>query len=222
MAARSAVSVRCVDTFVSERPADDRAREEVADDGKVDPAFIRPDVRDVGDPTLVGTRCLEVARELVRRDGMCRVGDGRSYALRRRGRREAHAAHAALYALLSDAPATSTQLVEHARAAVRLAHFREELADDRAELGIGADASAWWPVRMRVVALPGDAEEPAHRSDREGGLLRTDECESHSLSFAKKAAALRDPLELLTSDGSARRHSVGAHLRVSALSADEE
>lgn len=53
------------------RPADDPAREEIEHDGDVEPAFRRPDIREVGSPTAVRTagraRSLPTLRPVARR-----------------------------------------------------------------------------------------------------------------------------------------------------------
>src|SRR4051812_44466738 len=103
--------------------------------------------------------------------------------------REAHAPHRAFYRAFSDLKATSMQFFEDARAAVRLPTRDKDLTDDLAEFRVGLDASTRRTLRVRVVALPSDVEEAAHRRERERRLLRVDESEPHSLSFAKKAAA---------------------------------
>ena len=53
---------------IGDRPADDAAREQVEDDGEVQPALPRPHVRDVGRPHAVRRRRFEVPVEHVRRD----------------------------------------------------------------------------------------------------------------------------------------------------------
>ena len=81
-------------------------------------------------------------------------------------------------------------------------------------------------TRREVPAVITEAEPPEDkiaRLERENAALRKQvENLETDRAILKKAAALRDPLELLTLDGSARRHTRGAHLRVSVLGVDEE
>ena len=47
-------------------PADDHAREQIHDDGQIQPALPRPDVGDVGHPGLVGRRGGELSLQEIR------------------------------------------------------------------------------------------------------------------------------------------------------------
>src|SRR5215471_8414440 len=90
---------------------------------------------------------------------------------------------------LADATALVAQRCVNSRAPVGSSALRVQNADALAELFVGSDAGAPSPTLERVVALPRHPEQTTQDRDFEKRLLRADECELHSLSFAKKAAA---------------------------------
>src|SRR4029079_9798684 len=98
-------------------------------------------------------------------------------------------AHQAFDPCLAHARPLSLQHPLDARAAVRLTAIDEDFIDALAQRLIGAHASTRCSSHERVVALPRNPEHTAEHRDRELRLLRVDERELHSLSFAKKAAA---------------------------------
>ena len=61
------------------------------------------------------------------------------------------------------------------------------------------------PLGEGIVPLPSDSEESTERRDWEGRLLRVDERELHSLSFAKKAAAFFKISRSVRSESFSRR-----------------
>jgi hypothetical protein len=50
----------------SRGPADDLVREQIHDDGEVEPSLPRPNVRDIGDPRLVAPRYRELPLQEIR------------------------------------------------------------------------------------------------------------------------------------------------------------
>src|SRR5690349_9028733 len=79
--------------------------------------------------------------------------------------------------------------MQYAGTAVALRALEMNRADAYAERVLLAGTRTGRALGEGVVALPRDTQQPAQRCDREAGLLRVDERELHSLSFAKKAAA---------------------------------
>src|SRR5262249_44067401 len=64
------------------------------------------------------------------------------------------------------------------------------------------------PPHEGVVALPCHTQHAAQRSDGKAGLLRSDERELYSFSFAKKAAAFFRMSRSIFSDSFSRRSAV--------------
>ena len=62
--------------LLTHRPADNATGEEIEDHGKIQPAFVRPDVCEIGDPALVRRRCVELSIKQVRRNAMLRSRQG--------------------------------------------------------------------------------------------------------------------------------------------------
>jgi len=71
----SAHRSRCPPSPGLDRPTDDLAVEQIEYDRRVEPAFVRPDVGEVGRPCLIGWRRGEIPIQQVRRHRQC-VGSG--------------------------------------------------------------------------------------------------------------------------------------------------
>src|SRR5690606_39673416 len=75
---------------IGDRPTNHTARCQVKQNGKVQPALVSPDVRDIADPSGVRLLDLEVAFEYVRRDSPVVFGQGRLSETLRKARSEEH------------------------------------------------------------------------------------------------------------------------------------
>src|SRR4051794_8254407 len=75
------------------------------------------------------------------------------------------------------------------RASIRPSALGVHRSEPLAECLITVGTSTRRASGEGVIALPCHSEQPAEGRDGERSLLRVDECELHSLSFAKKAAA---------------------------------
>jgi hypothetical protein len=103
------------------RPADDAAAPRVENDGEVQEAGPGRDVRDVGDPELIGSGRGEVALDEVRRGPRVLRADRRARPLAATHADQAGCTHQARDPLAAHVHALSCQLRVHPRHAVRAA-----------------------------------------------------------------------------------------------------
>src|SRR5262245_42200975 len=170
-------------------PAHDRARAEIEDDGQVQPPFVGPEIRDVGDPRRVGRGDRELPCQHVGRDrqGMIRVRGAAKSSPSMAA--EAVVAHQPRHALAAHALPPLTQLGMHPRTAVAPAALHVNRLNCDPELlillGPPREGSRLPRVEPRARYLQRAAQHP----HRELGLLRGDESKPHGFSFAKKAVA---------------------------------
>src|SRR5688500_17769885 len=118
---------------------------------------------------------------------MIRVGFGSDAGTLPFAALEAQSSHRPLDTPLAHRHAFLAERGDNTRASVRTAALRVGLFDLSLQLNLGG-SHCRLPLHVGVVPLPSHAKETAHRGDRKR-LLRGDERELHSLSFAKKAAA---------------------------------
>jgi hypothetical protein len=100
------------------------------------------------------------------------IAPGRESVSPRPRRCEAHTSHRSFDAAFPGLEAPIAKRLENAWAAIGLAALLEDLTDGCTEFGLVVYARAHGPSRVRVIALPGDSEEPAHGRNRERRLLR--------------------------------------------------
>ena len=102
-----------------ERPADDAAGVEIQHHREVQPAFLSPDVGEVGDPALVGSGRLELPIQQVRGD---RVLGSRAVVERQpaplAARLQARSPHQAGHPMLAAGITPGAQVAPHARTAL--------------------------------------------------------------------------------------------------------
>ena len=144
-----------------QRPADDLAVEQIQHDGQVEPAFIGPQVGDVGRPDLI--RCgrgeVPLQQVLGHRQGV--LGVGRDLVAALVAGPDAVLAHQPLHPFLAGREAACTQLPHHARAAVGALEFGMNGVDQRQHLGVRQ------PLAIRRAAtLPGPIAADADRQHR--------------------------------------------------------
>jgi len=104
-------------------------------------------------------------------------------------RPQAQASERTFHTPLPNSKPFSPKRRKHPRTAVGAPALIVELAQARLQRGIVLQATADGALREGVIALARNPEQATKRGQGERRLLRVDECESHSLSFAKKAAA---------------------------------
>src|SRR5262249_52903603 len=102
---------------------------------------------------------------------------------------EPHAPEGALDASFADAYALAMERAEHPWAAVGPITLRVKGLQALSDGMFFLNSRARGPFGERVVALTGYTEQPTKDRHRVLRLLRVDEREPHSFSFAKKAAA---------------------------------
>ena len=176
---------------VTRRPANDAPREEVENDGEVEPALCRPDVGDVRPPFPVWAVRREVLRHQIGGDrpGMFAVRRALEALLLPRG--QLVLSHQARRAMTPDLVPIIDEVAVHAGTAVGAVRKCEGRSDmrqiDHVLLLLTTTGGALLPGEEPALA---DSQNTAHPDDWKAGLLRCDEAEGHRLpSFAKKAAA---------------------------------
>ncbi len=120
-----------------DRPAHDLAVEEIQNDRQVQPAFIGPDVREIGAPSLVRRRRLEVSVEQIRRHRQRMPGICRCLVAPLVPSPDAVLAHQPLNPLLADWKATPPNLFEDSRRSIGAFELGMNGADHRQQLRIG-------------------------------------------------------------------------------------
>jgi hypothetical protein len=166
-----------------------RREDKVDNRGQVDPALIGPNADHIGDPSLIGSVDLELALQNVRRDRQHMVGVRGSSKSAPSTALNAKFAHQPFDSLPANSNALRAQFAMNARASVRTTTALMRRDDVHGELSIGRCPRRHRALLPGVEAARRDSEDSAHRADGEGHLLRFDESEFHSLSFAKKVAA---------------------------------
>ena len=128
-----------------ERPAHHFAIEQIKDNGQIQPAFVRPQVGDVGGPDLVRRFGCEVPlQQVVRhRQAVLRVGRDLEFALVPRP--DAVLLHQPLDAFLARGESSGAQFQHHAGTAIRALEFGMDDADY---------PSIWASVRRLRSGLP--------------------------------------------------------------------
>ena len=175
---------------ITRGPADDATREEVQNDGEVEPALRRPDAGDVGPPLPVRAIRREVLRHEIGRNGPGVLAVRRALEAPLLTRDQPVLAHQPRCAMPPDLMALVDEVAVHARAAIGAVRQREGRADMRQIDHVLLLAQASRPFLPGEEAALADPQGTAHPADRDAGLLRLDEAEGHRLpSFAKKAAA---------------------------------
>src|SRR3954464_9847714 len=173
-------------------PPDDAPRGEVEHDREIEPAFRRPQIRDVRGPhpiALALHRHTELPVELVRRQrqGMARLG--RHAETPWTDAPQPIKAHEPRDALLRTPDPLRAQLGVDLRGAVALMTRRMGRADREAQPLILRSAVAGAPLVRRVEARGRHPERPTHESRLELAHMLSDAGVPHRDSFAKNAAA---------------------------------
>src|SRR6266508_3783883 len=174
------------------RPANDAAAVAVYDRSQVEPALPAAHVLDVGDPELIRSARVEVARDQVAGDADARHPDRRAPEALRHQPGKPEPAHQPLDPLAADADAAVAKRGMDATGAVGLPALGMDLADPLAQPSVGEVTIRGRPSLPRVVSGAADTEHAAQRLHGVLGLPRGDEPkDAHRLSpsFAKKAAA---------------------------------
>ena len=172
----------------AQRPADDDAREEVEDDGKVELAERGLDLRRVTDPALVRRGCAELPGEDVRPDRLVVLAHRRTAEPLALPSDDSLVFHEPNYSLPAHPGALGGELRVQARAAVRPVALVVRRSQANRELAVRLRPLRLRPTAPRVEARLRDAQGLAELRDRELGLLLLDEPELQVLSLAKNAA----------------------------------
>ncbi len=160
------------------RPADDLHRCQVLDSSEVEPAFVRRDIRYVGQPDCIRHGDVEVARKQIGRDRMrvTAVGGHRHpspascpadpFLLHEPGNRA-----------LRDAKAARPQLSMDPRSTVALLAREEDRFDlDTKTVALGSTLGPPWRHALpSIIAAAGDAYDPTHEPDGMLGSMGDDE-----------------------------------------------
>src|SRR5487761_1023900 len=175
-------------------PADNAAREDVEDDGQVEPAFPGPDEGDVADVLLIRPGRREVTVHQIGRHGQGGVAlGGLSIAAPVRAF-DPQLVHQAAHPLAGAADVVVvSELVPDSRHSVIAARADVNDGDERAQSRVFFLTRAFRPGPPGVVAARGDTEQPAHSPHVVVRLLSLHEPEDlyrvFRVSAAKKAAA---------------------------------
>src|SRR5215207_8614829 len=164
------------------RPADDLARVQVKEDGEVEPAFTRREVRHVAGPYAVRFGDFEVATEQILR---------RLPAVVRVGRLAELPTRTSAQPLLSHDPRNTmpahVELPMKARTAVPAFELLERSAHRNGELAVRHRRLALLATRPRIEATGPHLQHTAQDRDGVVGPLRLDESEPQWFRLAKKA-----------------------------------
>jgi hypothetical protein len=177
------------------RPAHHLTAEQVENDGQIQPTLVRPDVRDVRSPDLVGTRGREVSLQQVRCDRQPVVAIGRDLEPAFGLRLDAVQLHEPLDTILADTNALGQQLLPHARPAVLAFGFSVHGLDVHQQ-SVVADASARSvsiniPRLARVVTAGADTQHLAGKGHRLLSAVKLDPgVYMDSPGFANNASSL--------------------------------
>src|SRR5487761_1606338 len=175
-------------------PADNAAREDVEDDGQVEPAFPGPDEGDVADVLLIRPGRREVTVHQIGRHGQGGVAlGGLSIAASVRAF-DSQLVHQAAHPLARAAHVVVvSELVPDSRHSVIAARAGVNGGDERAQSRVFFLTRAFRPGPPGVVAARGDTEQPAHSPHVVVRLLSLHDPEDlyrvFRVSAAKKAAA---------------------------------
>ena len=172
---------------------DDPATVGVDDRGQVDPAFPRPQIRDVTDPHLVLRAGVPLPFHRVNRIGIGMVDDRGSLPLRRADPDRPEAFHRRSDGLERDDLPIRAQVGEDPRRPINLIGVAVEPADLLFD-GLAADSSlGGLSFDPGPVTRPGYVKQAHHAGDCEVGLLRpisSNACRSYPrLPYAKKMDA---------------------------------
>lgn len=178
---------------IGHRPADDRAREGVDHDGKVEPSFVRLVLGDVRHPEPVRGIGLEVAGDEVIEQRVQHATAARSPGPATVNALQTQLLHEPLDTFPAAANTVrEAQLRVDPRAAVRAPGPLVRLADQVAEPLVLHGALGRFSRAPGVVAAPGDLQDATQPGDRVAGLLAVNEPEGYFrvlVSSAKKTAA---------------------------------
>src|SRR6202166_3459455 len=195
------------------RPAHHLTAEQVENDGQKQPTLVRPDVRDVRSPDLVGTRGREVSLQQVRCDRQAVVAVCRDLEPAFGLRLDAVQLHEPLDTILADANALGQQLLPHARPAVLAFGFGVHGLDVHQQ-SVVADVSARSvsidiPRLARVVTAGADTQHLAGQGHRPLSAVKLDPGVLHADTFAKYAVAFSNmSRSIFTRANSARSRAI--------------
>src|SRR5260370_27876796 len=195
------------------RPAHHLTAEQVEDDGQKQPTLVRPDVRDVRSPDLIGTRGREVSLQQVRCDRQAVVAVCRDLEPAFGLRLDAVQLHEPLDTILADTNALGHQLLPHARPAVLAFGFSMHCLDVHQQ-SVVADAWAR-SVSIDITRLPpvvtagADTQHLAGQGHRPLSAVKLDPGVLHADTFAKYAVAFSNmSRSIFTRANSARSRAI--------------
>src|ERR1700690_1536767 len=175
---------------LAHRPTHHASREQIQHDREVQPAFLRPDVREIRYPALVGRRRLELPIQQVRCNRMLRPHTrvAREPASLAAGL-QAPRKHQPCNSVLAAAMAPGDQITPHARTPIRPVALLEAVTDRSHERTVGPSTFTLGPAHPLVEPSPRHRQCLAHLLRLPGTAVLRDERESHCGSLAKKAMA---------------------------------
>jgi hypothetical protein len=142
-------------------PTHDGAREEIEDDGQVQPALLGPEIGDVGDPRRVGRGDGEVPGQYVGGDGQLVIGGGRGSKPAPAAGTEPMLTHQPRHPLAAHPVPATPELGGHPRAAIALAALGVDrlYLDPEPQILLGPGCCG--PRVSRVEARAGHFQDPA-------------------------------------------------------------
>ncbi len=172
------------------RPADNPPGKQVENDREIQPAFLRPQKRDVSDPRLVGTKRGGVALQHIRRDGEAVLRVGGCAKTTTTARHQLVFAHQPGHPLAPRPIPGSFEVGMNAGTAVSSSAPVVNRGYPLGQIPVTTRMQRGGPSLAGVVATGRNGHDAAEDGDGEGHLLLGDEREPHALSLAKKVAAL--------------------------------
>lgn len=164
---------------VADSPANHAPREQVDDDGQINPALTRPDVGDVARPLLVrGTRRKVLLQE-VRRDVEGVIAVGGALELAAADDADAVLAHQTAYPTLSDPQAQLVQLFGHPRPAVAAQAQPMLFADMRQDHHVAPLTDGRGPAQPRAQPAIRYAHHATEMAARKAAPIAGNELKPH-------------------------------------------
>ncbi len=171
-------------------PPNEESRVEVEERREIKlPAAADHELGRVPDPPLVRRIGDEVLPEHIGRDGLAMTAYRRALEAFAYSSNEAFCLFQPNHPLPTHSIPLLVQVVINPRTPIGAATRLMGGTNQHAQLAVPARVGRRRPTYPGIKATPRDVENLTQVNDRYGGLLRLDERESYSLSFAKKAAA---------------------------------
>src|SRR5712692_1037790 len=173
----------------SHAKADHGTREEVEDDGEIEPTLLGPNVGNIARPDTIRRRDGKLPIERIGRHGQLVFGVGGRTPLLHRFSANALASHQSRYAIFADSPPLFAQCVPVASAAVGATALPVDRADLNEKPTVCLRARTLRALVPCVEARGRDLEGTAHQPNRIADSVFLDNPVFHLCSLEKNAAA---------------------------------